>query len=123
MQYYNKALEITLKNSLDLNSSVIYSNIGDVYLTNGEVEAAKQHLDKAYALALNHTDMINQAEIETKLGRVMFELGDLSASRDYFLSSLMKFNQINNKFYLIDLLIHMAICDQRQGLNPIKYLT
>ena len=122
LQYYNKALEITITNRIDLNSSVIYSNIGDVYLTSGEIEAAKQHLDKAYALALNHTDMINQAEIETKLGRVMFELGDLSASRDYFLSSLMKLNQINNKFYLIDLLIHMAICDQRQGLNPIKYL-
>lgn len=122
LDYYEKALNLSLENNLQLNASVIYSNIGEVYLNKSDIDKAYSYLNKAYKIALVHTDMVNQAEIETKLGRVMFELNEHSSSRDYFLSALMKLNQINNKFYLIDLLIQMAICDQKKGLNPVKYL-
>ncbi len=122
LKYYHLALKLSLDNNLSLNTSVIYSNIADVYLNNNDISKADEYLSQAYEIALLHSDMINQAEIETKLGRVMFEINDLVTSKDFFLSALMKLNRIKNKFYLIDLLIQMAICEQRQGLNPVKHL-
>ncbi len=122
MRYYKKALSISKKNQLDINTSAIYLNIGEILYLRGQHTLSYKNLLNAYEIISNHNRPLEQGEAETKMGRAIALQGDHEQAKKIFLSALNKLNAINNKYYLVDLLIEMASLDKAMGISPIRNL-
>ncbi|MBE0451663.1 MAG: diguanylate cyclase, partial [Clostridia bacterium] len=118
--YYEKGIEVCGTHALESNKAVIHLNIGEIYYRQEKYEASFNELMKSYVIVMKHNDMINQGEAETKLGRAMQMRGDYKAADRYYKSALEKITHVNNKFYLVELLIEMAKLDELTGINPLK---
>ncbi|MCD4713218.1 MAG: GGDEF domain-containing protein [Clostridiales bacterium] len=118
--YYEKGIEICEAHGLESNKAVIHLNIGEIFYRQEKYEASYDELMKSYSIVMKHNDMINQGEAETKLGRAMQMKGDYKAAEIYYNSALEKITHVNNKFYLVELLIEMAKLDELTGINPLK---
>jgi diguanylate cyclase (GGDEF)-like protein len=119
--YYEKGIEICKTHALESNEAVIHLNIGEIYYRQEKYEASFNELMKSYVIVMKHNDMINQGEAETKLGRAMQMRGDYEAADRYYKSALEKITHVNNKFYLVELLIEMAQLDELTGRNPLNH--
>jgi diguanylate cyclase (GGDEF)-like protein len=122
IKYYKQALKISLENSLELNASAIYLNIGEIYFIQKKYKASLSNLKKAYKLSKDQKSIINQGEVETKLGRAMYIEKKYDLAKEYYISALIKFNKVDNKFYLIELLINLSLLDDAIGISPLKHL-
>lgn len=118
--YYHKALVITMKHQLAFNTAAILLNIGEIKYQRKHYNTSTDYVKRAYDIVLKEGYVLEQGESESKLGRAMVAIGDYTAARQYFVSALAKFEKVSNKYYLVDLLIEMAILDETMGMNPIK---
>lgn len=121
-EFYHQALEITIKNQFKNNASVIYSNIGEVFYQVNDFENSIKYLEEAYKLALDGSNYLAIGEIETKLGLVMYSINNYEKASDYYKSAFNRLNSVNNKFYLIDLLINMAMLEDVNEGHYLNYL-
>lgn len=121
-KYYEKALKIALENALMVNASAIHLNMGEVLFHSKQYDKSLTHLTRAYVIIKDMNRLLEQGEIETKLGRANVHAGQLSKARDYFLSALEKLKVVENKFYLVDLLVEMASLDVISGKSPMRNL-
>lgn len=119
---YVKALEISEVNDLSMNSSVINANIGEIYYLQKCYTKANLFFNKAFDYSLKTNDCISQGEAQRKLGRIKFVQGHYDQARALFTSALKLFNQVSNKFYLIEVLIALSELDQKIGRNPKLHL-
>lgn len=122
LDYYERALKISIDNQLILNASTIYINIGEIYFLIKNEEKSLEYILKAYDLADQSNSAILQGEVETKLGRLMFSNDNYEKAECYYLSALERFNKVNNKYYLVELLINFATLKEAQNLSSRKYL-
>lgn len=122
MDYYIKSLEIALKNNLNSNAATIYLNVSEIYHMQEKYEDSLIQIQNCHNIVKDEDDLIIQAETETKFGRVMFMQGKFEKAKDYYISALQKYNKINNKFYLIELLINFSFLDEAMGRNPRPHL-
>ena len=122
LDYFNQALVISQLNKLELNASAILLNIGEIYYIKEDEKKSLEYTFDSYDLAKNNNSIIIQGEAETKLGRLMFKQKKYEAAETYYKSALEKFDKVNNKYYLIDLLINYAMLVEVKGLCPRKYL-
>lgn len=120
LEYYFKSIELCDANNLEKNKAVIYLNIGEVYYQLGQTEESFNFLQNAHGILSKHSDLINQGEAETKLGRALLAKGDFTAAASYFESAKIKLMHVNNKFYFVELLIEQAHLDLCLGNNPVK---
>lgn len=120
--YYEKALKIALKSALTVNASAIHLNMGEVLFHGERHDQSLTHLLRAYDLIKDKNHLLEQGEIETKLGRANVHAGHLQQAKDYFLSALEKLKSVENKFYLVDLLIEMAHLDITSSKSPMRNL-
>ena len=118
---FHEALEISEDNKLMDHLSVISMNIGELYYLTDNAKS-ELYIQKAYDMAVIHNDVVVQGEAETKLGRKMFRDKKYDKAEAYYISALQKFNRVDNKFYLIDLLINYAALVEANGKSPRKYL-
>jgi len=123
MQYYKEALTISKKNHLELNVSAIYLNIGEILFLKGQHKLSHQKLLKGYDIVIRYNRLLEQGEAETKIGRSIMLQGKYDEAKQIFLTALNKLNTINNKYYLVDLLIEMASLDNAMHLSPIRNLS
>lgn len=122
LDYFNQALVISQLNNLDLNASAILLNMGEVYYLEENNSKSYEYTLMSYELAKVNNSIIIQGEAETKLGRMMFMQKKYDLAETYYKSALEKFDKVNNKYYLIDLLINYAMLVENKGLCPRKYL-
>ncbi|MCH4888536.1 GGDEF domain-containing protein [Acidaminobacter sp. JC074] len=121
LDYFHEAMDISDKNKLMDHVAAISLNIGEVYYIT-ENEKSDDFVQRAYELGVLHGDLVVQGEAETKLGRSMFRNRKYDLAEKYYKSALEKFNKVNNKYYLIDLLINYAALLEAKGKPPRKYL-
>ena len=63
---------------------------------------------ESYNIFISSNDMLNLGEVENKIGKVYFEIGDFKSAREYYFKSLKRLEGINNKYYSIDVLINIG---------------
>ena len=122
IEYYEDALDISVKYDISNNVSAIYLNLGEVYSINNREDDAIECIRKSYEISKTGRSVIIQAEAETKLGKSMYNRGEYQKAQDCYFSALTKYNKVNNKFYLIELLINMSLLDEAMGNSPINNL-
>lgn len=120
LAYYERALVITMQQNLTFNTAAILLNLGEVEFHRQNYELSTNHVKKAYEIVLANNHILEQGEAESKLGRALRATGDFEAARAYYVMALDKFEKMSNKYYLVDLLIEMAILDEAMGMNPVK---
>ncbi|SHI93567.1 diguanylate cyclase (GGDEF) domain-containing protein [Dethiosulfatibacter aminovorans DSM 17477] len=122
IEYFEDALDISIEFDLRNNISSIYLNLGEVFGLDNRNEESMECIKKSYAIAKTSRSVIIQGEAETKLGKAMCNRGDYQKAQDYYFSALTKYNKVNNKFYLVELLINMAELDETMGTSPVNNL-
>lgn len=120
--YYEQALSLALELDLKFNASAIYLNIGEVLYQEGKFEESNVFLEKGYLIVLDENRLLEQGEAETKIGRAFVAQGKYIAAKETFLSALDKLKSVNNKYYMVDLLMEMADLDVAVGLSPLRNL-
>lgn len=122
IEYFEDALDISIEYDFKNNISSIYLNLGEVFNLDNRNEESMEYIKKSYAIAKTSRSVIVQGEAEVKLGKAMYRRGDFQKAQDYYFSALTKYNKVNNKFYLIELLMNMAELDEAMGINPVNNL-
>lgn len=119
---YSESLQISELNQLMINNSVINANIGEIYFLQGDYSKANLFYTKAFDYAMHTKDYIARGEAQRKLGNIEIMLGHYDLAREYLIDALQSFNHVNNKFYLVELLISFAELDMKIGRNPKQNL-
>jgi len=119
---YTNSLEISMMHNLMMNNSVINANIGEIYYLQKDYMTANHFFNKAFDYSLKTNDCISQGEAQRKLGIIKLVQEDYDTAKKCFTSALQLFNQVNNKFYLIEVLIAFSELDQKTGRNPKPHL-
>ena len=122
VEYFEEALDISIEFDFKNNVSAIYLNLGEVFSLDNRLEESMACIKKSYSIAKTSRSLLVQGEAETKLGKAMFNKGDYQKAQDYYFSALTKYNKINNKFYLIELLVNMSQLDEEMGNSPVNNL-
>ncbi|MCK8058967.1 MULTISPECIES: GGDEF domain-containing protein [unclassified Fusibacter] len=122
LDYYKRALEISFENHLEMNIAVIYMNIGQIYYLQKEYVKALVQMINCEEYSKRSNDIITHGEVQTKLGRLMLAQGDYEKAREHYLSALKHFNKVNNRFYMVELLMDFAQLDMAMKLNPKPHL-
>lgn len=117
IEYYKQSLEICIENNFKLNTASLYSNMGEVYFQTKSYFNAIDYFNKSYNILLDEKDMVTLGEVENKLGRTYFALEKYSDAEDYYYKSINRLKEVNNKYYLIDVLIDMGILNLSRDLN------
>lgn len=117
IEYYNLALEISIKNDYKLNIAAIFSNIGEVYFQTKDYVIALEYFNKSYDILRSENDMVTLGEVENKLGKTYYELKNYDVAEDFYFKSLDRLNEINNKYYIIDVLINFAMLKLQKDIN------
>ncbi len=108
LEYYNSALDICVSNNLTINTASIFSNIGEIYFIENKYEDALKYYTKSYDILVVEKDMVTLGEVENKLGKIHYLYKNYSKAKDYFFSALSRLDNLNNKFYAIDVLENIA---------------
>lgn len=107
MVYYKKAEVLAIQNYLDVYRAAILTNIGDVHLIKNDLDKALDYFIKAFSHLDPNSNDIYTGELLKKIGVVHLNKGNLDISKNYFSQAKEKFESIDNKYYLIDTLIHL----------------
>ena len=108
LEYYHNALEICKNNSFKINEASLFSNIGEIYFLEKRYDKALEYYAKSYDILVEENEMVILGEIENKLGKIHYINGDLSKAEEYFFTSIKRLENVNNKFYAIDVLVNIA---------------
>lgn len=108
LEYYNSALDICVNNNFKINTASIFSNIGEIYFIENKYDKALKYYTKSYDILVVEKDMVTLGEVENKLGKVHYVYKNYSKAEDYFFSALSRLDNLNNKFYAIDVLENIA---------------
>lgn len=122
MIHYRKALELSITNAFTTNISIIHANIGEIYYRQGHYDKASHYFDLAFDDSLKTNDIVTRGEAQTKLGYIRLAQGLFDQSRQHFVNALELFNEVNNKFYLVEALIGFSELDEAIGRNPKLHL-
>lgn len=108
MKHYEKAIDIVVKNNFSLNHASILSNVGKIHFDKGEFGTALKVYYKSYDILVDSNDMVSLGEIENRIGKAYFEIGDIKRAEEYYFRSFERLKNINNKYYVIDVLLNIA---------------
>lgn len=108
LEYYYRALKISTDINSKINTASLLSNIGEIYFIENKYKEALVNFTKSYDILLEEKDMVTLAEVENKLGKVHYISGNYRKAAEYFFSSLKRLENVENKFYAIDVLMNIA---------------
>ncbi|MDW7669724.1 MAG: tetratricopeptide repeat-containing diguanylate cyclase, partial [Bacillota bacterium] len=124
LKYYNKAADISKENSYEKIYASILGNIGEVYFSKKSFEKSLEILKESYEILVNCNDMVSLGENENRIGKLYFNIGDYSKAHEFYNSSLIRLQNIENKYYLIDAYINIAklkeISNPEEALHYFK---
>lgn len=107
IKYYDKAVQITV-DKYPLSHAAILGNIGDIHFQQNEFDMALEVFSKSYSILMDGADMVSLGEIENKIGKVYYAIGDFEKAEEYYFISYKRLEDISNKYYVIDVLINIA---------------
>jgi len=105
---YNKALILCEKYNYNSNIAVILENIGEIYFIKKDYSYSFKCYKKSYNILIKHNDITALSEVENSLGRIYFVLKKYDKARECYNNALTKLEDIENKFFIIDVLINLA---------------
>ena len=108
LEYYYSALKICKENNFKINQASLFGNIGEIYFLENKYGDALEYYTKSYDILVEEKDMVILGEIENKLGKVYYINGNYSKAKEYLFSALRRLENLNNKFYAIDVLVNIA---------------
>lgn len=117
-EYYSKSLKISECQDILQNISIINANIGEIYYLQKDYEQARLYFERAYEHSINTSDPITKGQAQTKLGQIDSVQGDFIQANEHYISALKLFNQVNNKFYLVEALIGFSEMNEKVGRSP-----
>lgn len=121
IEYYRKAIDVCVNNNYSLNQAAILGNIGDIYFAREEYKMALETYKGGYDILANGKDMANLGDIENKIGKTYLTIGDLDKAKDYYFKSYKRLENINNRYYVIDVLINIAQFYLENSLDKTLY--
>lgn len=108
MKYYTKAIENMGSDEFSPKHAVILVNIGEIYYAENKYSKALKVYNESHTILLKSSDMISLGNVENKIGKTYFILGDLEKAEEFYLKSLERLESINNKYYSIDTLLNLG---------------
>lgn len=105
---YHKALEVCNDHGFHINSAVIYGNIGEIHMKESRLNEALEHFYKGIKILEKESDPISLSEMEDRIGKVSQLMGNTLKAEQYYISALDRLQEINNKFYAINILINLG---------------
>lgn len=108
LEYYYSSLRICADYSFRINEASLLGNIGEIYFLEYKYDEALEYYTRSYNILVEEKDMVILGEIENKLGKVHFIKGNFSKAEEYFFTAYNRLENVNNKFYVIDVLVNIA---------------
>lgn len=108
LEYYYRALETCLNTNSKIPAASLFNNIGEVYFMEAKYNKALKYFTKSYDMLIEEKNMIILGEVENKLGKVHFINENYSKAAECFSNSLRRLQNVDNKFYAIDVLVNTA---------------
>ena len=108
LEYYNKATELAEKNKWEIYIAALLSNVGEVHFVKNDLDKALEVYYKSYFILVNSNDMVSLGEVENRLGMVYYALKNITKAEKYYLDALNRLENIDNKYYIIEVLINLA---------------
>lgn len=108
LEYYFGALKICEDNNFKMNSASIFSNVGEIYFIENNYDKALEYYTKSYDILIEENDMVILGEVENRLGKIHYIKKNYIKAEEYFFIALRRLNDLNNKFYSIDVLTNIA---------------
>lgn len=108
LEYYYRALEICLSINSKFASASLLCNIGEIYFMEKKYNDALKYFTKSYDILIEEKNMVLLGEVENKLGKVHLINKNYSTAAEYFSNSLRRLENVDNKFYGIDVLVNLA---------------
>lgn len=105
---YNKALALCEKYNYNSNIAVILENMGGIYFIKKDYSYSFKCYKKSYNILIKHNDVTALSEVENSLGKIYFVLKKYDKARECYNNALTKLEEIENKFFTIDVLINLA---------------
>jgi diguanylate cyclase (GGDEF)-like protein len=106
--YYNKALDLCENNDYLYNLAVVLLNKGEIYFIKKDYTHSYTYYKKSYEILINENDLTAISEVENRIGQIHFIQKEYAKARECYNSALARFEKIENKFYIIDVLINLA---------------
>lgn len=113
--YYTKALKLCEKYNYYSNTAVILGNMGDIYFIKKDYNYSFECYKKSYKILLKQNDITALSEVENKIGKIYFIQKDYDKARLYYKNALAKLEEIENKFFTIDVLINFAELEMNEN--------
>lgn len=121
LHYYYRALKICTDNSSKINTASLLNNIGEIYFIENKYNEALEYFTKSYDILIEEKDMIMLGEVENKLGKVHYINENYSEAEEYFFRALSRLDNVDNKFYAIDVLTNIAKLQLEKDSNKSLY--
>lgn len=117
LEYYYKALGICTNIGSKVNLASLLNNIGEVHFVENKYDEAFEFFMKSYNILIKEKEMVILGEVENKLGKVHYINENYDEAAKYFFRALRRLEDIDNKFYIVDVLINIAKLEYKKGLH------
>lgn len=105
---YERALDISRQYEMEKNEAVILMNMGWIYFKMNNLPKSIHLYEKSYNMLLHMGDVTSLAEVENKMAKIYFLQQDVHRARQYNIQSLKRLENIENKYYTIEVLVDLA---------------
>jgi diguanylate cyclase (GGDEF)-like protein len=121
LEYYYRALKICTDINSKINTASLLSNIGEIYFIENKHNEALEYFTKSYDILIEEKDMVTLGEVENKLGKIHYTNGNYNKASEYLFSALRRLDNVENKFYAIDVLVNIAKLQLKKNWNKSFY--
>lgn len=121
LEYYCKALEIITDINSEISTASLLTNIGKVYFTQKRYSDALEYHTQSYNILIKENDMVMLGEVENNIGKIHFVNENYDKAEEYLFSALRRLENIDNKFYTIDVLVNIAKLQLVKDSNKSLY--
>lgn len=112
LEYLEKANRYVKEYNLEYYYTPILCNMGNIFLKKNDLELAEKYFIEAYEFESLSKDAIYSAELEFRFGMLNVQKDNLVLAYEYYKKAEVKYRKLNNRFYLIDLILKMTELDE-----------
>lgn len=108
LEYLEKANILVREHGLVNYFTPILCNSGNVYLKKNDPAMAAQYFEEAFKYQSESKDELYSADLDFKVGLLNLQSGNRTLAYDYFMKAENRYRRLNNRFYLIDVLLKLT---------------